>query len=176
MTGKQHIVAILPAFNEEVSIASMVLLSRKYVDTVYVIDDASYNRPTEIAEKAGATVIRHPKNTGKGGALKTGFEAAIQGGADIIVTLDADGQHNPSEIPTLVNPIIAGEADLVNGSRYLKGNRKNTPVYRRVGQTILDRATNVDFRPCINRHPEWIQGILCEICFSIPIQTIRFCH
>ena len=106
-----------------------------------VIDDGSTDRSAEIAELAGAEVIRHPANMGKGAALKTGFTAA--NGADIIVTMDTDGQHDPAEIPKLTAPIQAGEADMVNGSRYIGGNGKNTPAYRRVGQTVLDKATNL---------------------------------
>ena len=93
-----------------------------------------------MAELAGAEVIRHPINRGKGAALRSGFNAA--NGADIIVTMDADGQHYPSEIPNLIAPILEGEADVVNGSRYMNGNGKNTPKYRRLGQKVLDKATN----------------------------------
>jgi len=69
---------------------------------------------------------------------------AKQNGTKIIVTMDADGQHNPDEIQKLIAPIITGKADMVNGSRYMNGNGKNTPQYRRLGQTILDRATNLN--------------------------------
>ena len=143
-TAPQNITVILPAYNEEVSIGSIVLLTRFYADSVIVIDDGSVDRTAEIARKAGAEVIVHETNTGKGGALKTGFKAAADLGADIIVTMDSDGQHNPADIPKLVAPIIEGDADIVNGSRYLNGLGKNTPVYRRVGQTILDRFTNIN--------------------------------
>ena len=70
-----------------------------------------------VAANAGAEVVVHSPNKGKGMAFKTGFEAAE--GADIIVTMDSDGQHNPADIPKLVAPILKGEADMVNGSRYL---------------------------------------------------------
>lgn len=142
-TPPQKITVILPAYNEEVSIGSIVLLTRFYADIVIVIDDGSADRTAEIARKAGAEVIIHETNTGKGGALKTGFIAAAEKGADIIVTMDSDGQHNPADIPKLIAPIIEDKADVVNGSRYLNGLGKNTPIYRRVGQTMLDRVTNV---------------------------------
>lgn len=142
-TAPQNITAILPAYNEEVSIGSIVLLTRFYADNVIVVDDGSADRTAEIAKKAGAEVISHKTNIGKGGALKTGFKAAADIGADIIVTMDSDGQHNPADIPKLITPVIEGNADVVNGSRYLNGLDKQTPVYRRVGQTILDRVTNV---------------------------------
>lgn len=143
-TSPQNITVILPAFNEEVSIGSVVLLTRYYADSVIVVDDGSSDRTAEIARKAGAEVIVHEVNKGKGAALKTGFAAADDLGADIIVTMDSDGQHNPAEIPKLIEPIIKGKADMVNGSRYLNGLDKNTPAYRRVGQTILDRVTNLN--------------------------------
>lgn len=135
------IAVLLPAYNEEVAIASMILLSKKYAQEVIVIDDGSTDRTAEVAEIAGATVLRHKTNQGKGVALKTGFTYAKD--YDIIVTIDADGQHNPSEIPLLIKPIEDNVADLVNGSRYLNGQETSTPTYRRVGQTVLDTATNV---------------------------------
>lgn len=138
------ITAILPAFNEEVSIGSMVLRTRQHVGRVIVIDDGSTDSTAEVAKFAGAEVIRHPFNKGKGAALKTGFKAALHNGTKIIVTIDADGQHDPDEISELVAPLVSGEADIVNGSRYINGNGKNTPFYRRLGQIILDRATNMN--------------------------------
>ena len=141
-TSPQNITVVLPAFNEEVSIGSIVLLTSPYCDNVIVVDDGSSDRTVRIARKAGAHVIVHEVNQGKGAALKTGFKAAADMGADIIVTMDSDGQHNPAEIPGLVAPIINGTAEMVNGSRYLSHKDKNTPIYRRLGQTILDTATN----------------------------------
>lgn len=135
------VAVLLPAYNEEVAIASMILLSSKYADEVIVIDDGSTDRTKEVSELAGATILSHNKNKGKGVALKTGFEYAKD--FDIIVTIDADGQHNPSEIPLLLKPILDDEADLVNGSRYINGHETSTPTYRRVGQTVLDKTTNI---------------------------------
>ena len=137
-----EICAVIPAYNEEISIGSMVLHAGKHVDRVVVIDDGCSDRTAELAELAGAEVVRHEKKRGKGAALRTGFGAASD--ADVIVTIDADGQHNPAEIPRLLEPILAGEADMVNGSRYLNGNDKNTPFYRRVGQSVLDAVTNMN--------------------------------
>lgn len=142
-TATQQISVILPAYNEEIPIGSMVHLTRLYADKVIVIDDGSSDRTAEVARRAGAEVIVHEVNKGKGKALKTGFEIALFLGADIIVTMDSDGQHNPAEIPKLVAPIIEGEAEMVNGSRYLNSLEKNTPAYRRIGQTILDKFTNI---------------------------------
>jgi len=134
------VTAIIPAYNEQVSIGSIVLKTKIYVDRVIVVDDGSTDRTAEIAVLAGAELIKHKTNMGKGRALKTGFEVAKD--SKIIVTLDGDGQHETGEIPILLKPIINGEADVVNGSRYLKSDEKNTPAYRRVGQNVLDKATN----------------------------------
>ena len=135
------VAVLLPAYNEEVAIASMILLSSEYADEVIVIDDGSSDRTREVSQMAGATVLYHNVNKGKGVALKTGFEYAKN--FDIVVTIDADGQHNPSEIPILIKPILDGEADIVNGSRYLNNQDTSTPKYRRVGQSVLDTATNI---------------------------------
>ena len=141
MTG---ITVVLPAYNEEVAIGSVILRARQYADKVVVIDDGSSDRTSEIAILAGADVIRHPKNMGKGRALKTGLEAAARNGTRAIVTLDSDGQHDPTEIPKLVAPILRGEADIVNGSRYNNGTDTTTPFYRRIGQYMLDKVTNLN--------------------------------
>lgn len=133
--------AILPAYNEELCISGIILASKKYADKIIVVDDGSTDNTVEISELAGAEVISHGINRGKGAALKTGFNAAKE--SEIIITLDSDGQHNPDEIPKLIAPIVNGEADIVNGSRYIEGNIKDTPIYRRVGQTVLDKATNL---------------------------------
>jgi len=138
------ITVILPAFNEEVSIGSMVLHAKQHADHVVVIDDGSKDRTSEVAQLAGAEVIRHPRNLGKGKALMTGFEHVRKNGSKVIITLDSDGQHDPDDIPKLVLPILNGEADIVNGSRYMKGTDKNTPFYRRIGQNVLDKATNLN--------------------------------
>lgn len=142
--GCKGVIAILPAFNEEISIGSMVLHAREHAERVLVVDDGSSDRTAEIARFAGAEVIRHPKNMGKGVALRTGFALAGQNGAKVIVTMDTDGQHDPEEIPKLVAPILQGEADMVNGSRYIYGKDRNTPFYRRIGQKVLDKATNLN--------------------------------
>lgn len=144
LTVPQKITVVLPAYNEEVSIGSMVLLTSFYADSVLVVDDGSSDRTAEVAQQAGAEVIQHEKNKGKGEALKTGFIASSNLGADIIVTMDSDGQHNPADIPKLIAPIIKGEADMVNGSRYLNGLDRNTPYYRRLGQKVLDEFTKAN--------------------------------
>ena len=133
-------IAIIPAYNEEVEISAIIKRSLKFVDKVVVVDDGSTDRTSQIAKDAGARVIKHYNNLGKGVSLKDAF-AEVRG-FDIVVTIDGDGQHNPDEMPKLMRPIREGRADLVNGSRYLNGS-DDTPTYRRAGQKVLDIATNI---------------------------------
>jgi len=129
-----RIVACIPAYNEEHTIAKVVLKTMKYVDEVIVCDDGSTDMTGEIAERLGAMVIRHERNRGYGATIVNLFRRARELGADVMVTLDADGQHNPDDIPRLVKPIIDGEADIVIGSRFLDDESKElVPKYRRVG-------------------------------------------
>ena len=114
-------VAIIPAYNEEVALGSIILRTLQYVDEVIIVNDGSDDKTVDVAKLAGAEIINHATNLGKGEALKSGFSAI--GDADVVVTIDADGQHNPDEIPSLIKPIIED--------------------YRRVGQQVLDNATNI---------------------------------
>jgi len=135
---KPLIVACIPAYNEHSSIADTVSKVSEHVDHVIVCDDGSKDTTGKIAEKLGAIVIRNPRNMGKGAALKNCLKLARKMSAEIVVTLDADGQHNPGDIPRLFRPIMRGEADLVIGSRYLEGSSMDPPLYRRVGLSVIN--------------------------------------
>ena len=132
----------IPCYNEEVAIGSLVLRASQYADQVVVLDDGSTDKTAEVARLAGARVLVHDVNMGKGAALRDLFQYATQAGFDIIVIIDGDGQHNPDDIPELVGPLLRDEADVVNGSRYLSGEVGTTPRYRRFGQVILDRVVH----------------------------------
>ena len=136
-----NVVAIIPAYNEEEALPDVIAKTLKHVDRVIIVNDGSDDKTAEVAVESGAEVINHSTNLGKGEALKSGFKAIDDD--SIIVTIDGDGQHNPDEIPYLLKPIIEEGADLVNGSRYMNGPEENTPAYRRVGQKVLDIATNI---------------------------------
>ncbi len=131
------IICVIPAFNEERTIEEVVQQAKKYVDEVIVVDDGSTDCTLKKAEEAGSRTIRHKKNMGKGAALRTGISAALRRRADIIVTMDGDGQHDPHLIPKLIEPIVRGEADVVIGSRFLKhGRRKGMPKIRVLSNKI----------------------------------------
>ena len=134
-------IVIIPAFNEQAAIGEVVEKSLQYADDVLVVDDGSSDSTSQIAGEAGASVIRHQTNFGKGVALRDAFREVE--GYDIVVSIDGDGQHNPDEMPALIEPIREDIADFVNGSRYINGFEENTPTYRRVGQRVLDIATNI---------------------------------
>ena len=131
--------ACIPAFNEELSIGKIVLQAQKYVDMVIVCDDGSVDYTAEIAEALGAYVIRHERNEGKGAALRDLFKFALSLNPDIVVVLDADGQHDPLTIPKMFEPILEGNADVVIGSRFVKGSKTDAPLYRRFGLFLLNR-------------------------------------
>lgn len=135
------IVAGIPAYNEEKTIAKVILLAQKHVDVVIVCDDGSVDMTAEIAQRLGALVIKHSKNLGYGTAVQSLFEKARSLNADVLITLDADGQHDAEEIQRLLNPIIEGKADVVVGSRFLQESR-DLPVYRRFGIKLLTKVTN----------------------------------
>lgn len=137
-----EVVAIIPAYNEERFIGSVVLKARKYVDAVIVVDDGSTDSTGEIAEAAGALVIRHAHNQGKGAALNTGFRRAREMIPEAVVTLDGDGQQGCEEIPALTQPVLAGQADMVVGSRFL-AMRSDLPRWRVFGQRVLTLVTNL---------------------------------
>jgi len=130
------IIACIPAYNEEKTIAKVVLLAQKHVDMVFVCDDGSKDLTADIAKRLGATVIRHDENLGYGAAIQSLFRKARELDADVLVTMDADGQHDPREIPELIQPILDGEADIVLGSRFL-GGHNDAPAYRRFGIKLI---------------------------------------
>lgn len=128
--GSTKIVIVIPAYNEEKLVKSVVVDVRKFTHWVIVVDDGSTDQTYEKAKEAGAIVLRHVINRGQGAALKTGIDFAQLLNADIIVTFDADGQHLASDIPRMIQPILDGKADLVLGSRFLNES-SNAPWLRK---------------------------------------------
>lgn len=139
-----YIVACIPAYNEEKTIAKVILAAKKYVSEVIVCDDGSTDMTAEIAQALGAIVIKHGCNMGYGTSLRTLFQKARELKADIMITLDADAQHDPSQIPKLIKPILNGEADIVIGSRFLdEKSLKELPRYRKQGIQIITKIAKL---------------------------------
>jgi glycosyltransferase involved in cell wall biosynthesis len=122
-------VVIIPAYNEDRHIGSVVLKAHKFANHIIVVDDGSRDATAEIAKAAGAIVICHEENCGKGVALNTGFRHARELNPSVVVTLDADGQHIPEQIALVTAPVLKGQADIVVGSRYLE-KKSRVPVER----------------------------------------------
>lgn len=140
---RPFVVVGIPAFNEEKTIAKVVLKALRFADKVVVCDDGSTDMTGEIAEKLGAEVIRHDRNLGYGAAIQSLFRRARELNADVLVTLDGDGQHDPCEIPNVVKPIVEGSADVVIGSRLVDECRAYTmPWYRRAGIKFITKMVN----------------------------------
>ncbi len=142
LRGSKIIVALIPAYGEEKTIADVILETSKYVDKIIVVDDKSKDRTAEIAQKLGATVLQHEKNMGLGGAIRTGINYAKELKPDIIVILDADGQHKPQDIPRLVKPILSGETDFVIGYRMIEKDQDMKKI-NVIGNKILNLIVSV---------------------------------
>jgi glycosyltransferase involved in cell wall biosynthesis len=127
--SKETVLAIIPAYCEGRFVGQVVRQVFQFVQAVLVVDDGSPDNTSTEAESAGAKVIRHPTNLGKGAALKTGLNYAVSIGAPFYLFLDADGQHDPSEIPAFMEAINRSGADLVVGNRM--GNLQSMPLIRR---------------------------------------------
>lgn len=133
--------ACIPAFNVQEQISDVIIKSLKIVDRVIVCDDGSTDQTSEFAKNSGATVLKHDKNLGKGEALKTLFEYAKKLDADIIVTIDGDGQFLPEEMEFLIEPISNSNYDIVIGNRFSK--LEEMPQYRKIGNKMLDKFTKI---------------------------------
>ncbi len=144
MSIRKKVIVCVPAFNESKAIGLIVSKAKAYASEVLVCDDGSSDRTAQVAEEAGAIVIRHDKNMGYGAAIVTLFEAAKTMNADIIVTLDSDGQHDPDQIPAVADPILTNGIDIVIGSRFLTPeDRGRVPMYRRIGIGIITLVTRL---------------------------------
>ena len=139
--SEAKIIVCVPAFNEANSISDIVQKSKKYANQVIVYDDGSKDDTYEVAMSAGATVIRNQENNGYGVAIRSLFQAAKEQEADIMVTLDSDGQHNPDEIPYLIERLKQG-FDIVIGSRFLRNDDKEkVPRFRSLGIKTITKLT-----------------------------------
>lgn len=139
---RSDIIVLVPAYNEELTISMVVMLSKKYCDRVIVIDDGSHDRTVELATMAGAEVISQGRNSGKAAALMAGFKRCKELSPKCTVMLDGDGQMDPAQIPVVAAPVIKGEADLVIGSRFIGEGTRDIPKHRQLGQRLLNKATN----------------------------------
>ena len=131
----------IPAYNEEKNIAKIIVKLKKMVDQILVCDDGSTDSTCAIAESLGVTVIKHPKNLGYGSAIRSIFLKAREINSEVLVTIDADGQHKIEDVNKIIKPIVDGQADISIGSRFLD-KHDNAPKYRKLGISIITKVTN----------------------------------
>ena len=129
---KNNVLAVIPAYNEEKEIEGIIKKTKKYLDNVIIVDDGSIDETSKYAKNAGAVVLRHMVNLGKGAALKTGCDFAMKKGAKLIVVLDADAQHDPEDIPRFLDKL--GEYSIVFGYRRLSSKM---PIVLRFGNWCI---------------------------------------
>ena len=142
---RDKVAVVIPAYNEADSVAEVITQIPTEVcgieTAVLVVDDGSRDGTSDAAARAGAVVARHVINRGGGAALRTGYRLMSESGAKIVVTLDADGQHLPSEMERLVKPIVDGEVDMAHGSRVL-GEAEPNSRSRELGIVFFNRVVS----------------------------------
>lgn len=134
-----RLAAVIPAYNEQDRIAPVIDAVKIYTDAVILVDDGSQDRTAQIARDHGAIVFTHRENCGAGAATMTGLEAARSMQFDAVVTIDADGQHNPADIPRLIEALDHEHADLVIANRF--GQKNSIPIVRRLFNAIGNMVT-----------------------------------
>ncbi len=138
MRKNHNFAIIIPAYNEAERIASTIADIRKFSNAdIIVISDGSTDNTVSEAKAAGADVIELPFNLGYGAALQTGFKYALKKGYKFAIQMDADGQHDPSSIQSLIKPVLDGEVDIAVGSRFLGGGDYRAPLVRKVGMSFF---------------------------------------
>jgi glycosyltransferase involved in cell wall biosynthesis len=140
--ARRRRIAIVPALNEEGSVGRVIEEIRAFDRgfQIVVVDDGSVDRTAAVAAAQGAHVIRLPFNLGIGGAMQTGYRYAWEQGYDLAVQIDGDGQHDPSQLPKILAPVLADEADMVVGSRFAGGGDYRAPFLRRLGIKVFART------------------------------------
>ncbi|HEX75378.1 MAG TPA: glycosyltransferase family 2 protein [Dehalococcoidia bacterium] len=134
--------AVIPAYNEAHTIGRIIQETRKYIDTVFVVDNGSSDNTAEVARQSGAEVIDYSAKRGYGAAQYAGQQVAIQNGFDYILQLDADGQHDPIYIPKLLEAMQSGDYDIVLGSRFLTKSDKNSDFNRKIGIVFFSKVVS----------------------------------
>jgi glycosyltransferase involved in cell wall biosynthesis len=147
-----HIVAVIPALNESDNIANILSEVVPLVEYVILIDDGSTDETAKKAEAFAKTkVLRNKRNLGKGASLRRGFVEALKHNPDILITIDADGQHDPKDIPKLIVAMNEQDADIVIGSRYTKGSaNEDCPRIRQLGLSLINRVNRSIVRSAVS--------------------------
>ena len=167
-----HRIIVIPAYNEERTIADVVREAVKFAERVVVVDDGSRDRSGELAREAGALVVRHAVNRGVGAALGTGIEAAVRLGADAVVTMDADGQHRAEDAGKVFDRLAQGDVDFVIGSRMKKSSDSgHMPAHRVLFNTIGNVLTFLLFGVWVTDSQSGLRGLSHKAARTIELRT-----
>ncbi|HHD16108.1 MAG TPA: glycosyltransferase family 2 protein [Euryarchaeota archaeon] len=148
--NKIKVAVAIPAKNEQRTIGSIVMLSKKHADKVLVVNDGSTDKTALVALLAGAEVLSHKYNKGKGAAIVTALKWAVKENIDIIIFIDGDGQHDPGAIPDLIKPILWDDTDISIGSRWHhEQGLREMPFHRMLGNWVLSTATSLSLSKMI---------------------------
>jgi glycosyltransferase involved in cell wall biosynthesis len=165
-------IIVIPAYNEERTIAEVVGSAVKFADRVVVVDDGSRDQTGALAKEAGAVVVRHAVNRGVGAALGTGIEAAVRLGADTVVTMDADGQHRAEDAGRVFDRLAQGDVDFVIGSRMKRGDEPgNMPAHRVLFNTIGNLLTFMLFGVWVTDSQSGMRGLSHKAAHTIELRT-----
>ncbi|MCX6135456.1 MAG: glycosyltransferase family 2 protein [Ignavibacteriales bacterium] len=148
MVSEQDILVLIPAFNEQDRIGAVIVDARREMPKakVLVVDDGSSDNTADVSRSAGAQVVSHPFNLGVGGALQTGYKFAVQRGFRYVIQLDGDGQHSPAFLRTFLSQLNETEADLIIGSRFIRGYSVKGGFFRTAGNALFAKLLSALIR------------------------------
>ena len=163
---------LLPAYNESSTIGPIIKDAGLFIGRIMVIDDGSSDNTADVARAHGAIVLKHTRNRGKGRALRTGFEYALQDGYELIATMDGDGQHDPMDLPRFFDHFRRTRPDILVGGRFKE--RSRMPLHRRLNNWLV---SNVGSALCGQRVPDFQSGyrlVKAEVLKSVRLETERY--
>ena len=163
---------LLPAYNEAKTIGHIISQARTYIESIVVIDDGSSDNTAQIAREQDVVVLQHEINRGKGMALRTGFEYALEHGYEIIITMDSDGQHEPADIPRFLARLRQNNADILIGVRILE--KEKMPVHRMLNNKLISKVGSWLCGQKIVDFQSGFRFIKSEVLNSITLETVRY--
>ncbi len=163
---------LIPGYNEEKMIGHVVSKARKVISDIIVVDDGSVDNTYQIAKSAGAIVIRHEVNKGKGAALKTGFQYALEHNYQAVITMDSDGQHDADDIPNFLNALNVRKADIIIGSRMK--NISTMPAIRKVTNKLTSYISSLLMHQKVDDSQSGFRLITSDVLRSVKLESDRY--
>jgi len=163
---------LLPAYNEANAIGDIISKSRVFIESIVVVDDGSSDKTARIAENLSVVVLKHKSNLGKGMALRTGFEYALEQGYELVFTMDADGQHEPADIPRFLEKLRQKDPDILVGARIIE--RWKMPLHRKLNNKLI---STVGSWLCGQKVVDFQSGfrlIKSEVLRTVTLETSRY--